>query len=111
MRIATGQRTYMRQGNECPKCQRTMRRWRHADEWRPEAGRRWYWFWDTCSRCKHVQHYDEAKATPEQIRQFNEEGRFGDTQDNAPLSSPVASTKPAAVVRPDDEMTRPCREL
>ena len=41
-----------------------MRRWRHADGWNPRPHRFWFEWWDTCDRCKHLQHYETAKHAP-----------------------------------------------
>ena len=50
-------------GQNCPKCSAPMDRRRHTASWRPKAGQPFYYeFWDYCSGCGHLQHYDQAKV-------------------------------------------------
>lgn len=50
-------------GNPCPKCAHDMLRWGHPLGWAPKRGQPYYFsYWDRCSRCRHMQHYEVAKV-------------------------------------------------
>lgn len=49
-------------GTPCPKCHRPMQRYQHPDGWEPKHQQPYYFvFWDRCSLCGHMQHYEAAK--------------------------------------------------
>ena len=49
-------------GADCPRCGRPMERRGHADGFIPPPQLKYYFaYWDWCSDCRHVQHYEEAK--------------------------------------------------
>lgn len=50
-------------GQPCPKCRKGMQRVEHGPEWKPKSEQPYYFrFWDKCAPCRHIQHYEEAKA-------------------------------------------------
>jgi len=49
-------------GNECPKCHQTMKRYQHPVGFIPKPGRNHFRYWDKCKPCRHLQHYGEAKV-------------------------------------------------
>lgn len=50
-------------GSECPKCRELMDRCSHKPEWKPKENQPYYFgFWDRCTPCRHVQHYEAAKV-------------------------------------------------
>lgn len=49
------------QGEECPKCLRTMERRTHNKK--VEEKSYFYTQWDYCKNCKHVQHYEKFKSS------------------------------------------------
>jgi len=47
-------------GNNCPKCSKPMERREHT---RPPKDKTWFYKkWDVCSKCRHIQHYEEFKS-------------------------------------------------
>ncbi len=49
-------------GNDCPKCLRQMDRYSHGKLWKPKKDQPYFFkYWDRCFRCRHLQHYEEAK--------------------------------------------------
>jgi hypothetical protein len=46
-----------------------MQRYEHSPEWVPLPGRNAYAYWDWCHPCRHIQHYEEARATERQQQQ------------------------------------------
>ena len=61
-------------GASCPKCRIGMQRFKHPDNWQPPQHRKVFFrYWDQCPRCKHLQHYEEAKVfTSPRARAINE---------------------------------------
>lgn len=49
-------------GTQCPKCKELMERRSHPGHY---IHRKSYFYteWDFCSKCKHIQHYEEFKST------------------------------------------------
>lgn len=40
-----------------------MKRYEHGPLWKPKEGQPYYFrYWDKCSRCLHLQHYEVAKV-------------------------------------------------
>jgi hypothetical protein len=54
-------------GCQCPKCGRAMKRYRHRNP--PPPTRHYFEFWDHCSRCRHVQLFEEARRRPDPLLQ------------------------------------------
>ena len=53
----------LRKGEVCPKCKRTMERRNHTGNETAIFRKPFYYeFWDYCSPCRHVQHYDKFKV-------------------------------------------------
>lgn len=49
-------------GKGCPKCKRKMVRKSHPEDWSPRSSQPYYFaYWDVCGKCRHVQHYEDAK--------------------------------------------------
>ena len=60
---AKKQRRGIEGGNKCPKCDRPMQRYEHNQNWAPKARQPYYFsYWDSCEKCRHVQHYEAAKV-------------------------------------------------
>ena len=60
-------------GKPCPKCQQTMKRFGHPDDWTPRPGRNFFWYWDRCMPCRHIQHYEEARVVDSRPRKHREQ--------------------------------------
>lgn len=53
-------------GKICPKCGSRMQRWMHSRNWKLPIGQNYYFkYWDTCQKCRRLQHYEEAKVHEE----------------------------------------------
>jgi hypothetical protein len=49
-------------GAKCPKCPRMMERRQHLEKWKPKPHQPFYFsYWDVCTPCRHIQHYEAAK--------------------------------------------------
>ncbi len=49
-------------GGVCPKCRVPMQRYEHAPGWRSRSQHSYFRWWDKCSRCRHLQHYEAARV-------------------------------------------------
>lgn len=59
----TGKIRTLGDGLPCPKCGNHMERREHARLTEKLLKKKFYYSeWDVCSRCKHIQHYDELKV-------------------------------------------------
>lgn len=58
-------------GNDCPKCKEKMER--RARKIPPTNKSYFYTEWDYCTRCCHVQHYDEFKSAEWQESEYQDE--------------------------------------
>lgn len=78
------------EGGPCPKCSKTMQRFTHPKGWKPKADQPYYFaYWDRCSPCMHLQHYDAAKV-------------MRDGRRSAPPANPSSSAKPKEPVETAD---------
>ena len=49
-------------GENCRKCGKQMKRFRHYDNWKPMKNQPYYFdYWDKC-KCGMLQHYEKAKV-------------------------------------------------
>lgn len=50
-------------GQACPKCGQPMQRLAHPPDWRPKPDAPYHFaYWDRCSPCMRLQHYEDAKV-------------------------------------------------
>ena len=56
-------------GKLCPKCSRSMLRKQHPAGWKPKPTQPYFFeYWDICKKCRHIQHYEEAKVFLGEVR-------------------------------------------
>jgi HNH endonuclease len=61
-------------GENCPKCGRQMKRYRHANNFKPREGHAYYSWWDICYRCNRQQNYEAAKVIDGKINEPDDSG-------------------------------------
>ncbi len=60
-------------GKACPKCRKHMERFKHPPEWEPRSDQPyWFSYWDICTSCRHIQHYEAAKVYSKPIDEVEE---------------------------------------
>jgi hypothetical protein len=65
-------------GFECPKCNKAMQRREHKEMTPKILSQPYYFaFWDCCTPCRHMQHYEEAK-----VYNKNKKGEYFKNVDN-----------------------------
>lgn len=47
-------------GQKCLICDNLMQRFIHDENWKPEKGKGFYFYWDYCYQCKNNEFYSEA---------------------------------------------------